>query len=250
MTTLMLSPQTSEDSQKLRRAALNRGWTVVRWADWNRPAGLPETDLCLYASPLFAARVSELTGWTFEEPPDDWLLRLPPELLKRDMNLTTLGRARGVTERRFFKPAAFKTFQAGVYESGEGLPDADKADQDNPVLISEVVTWKSEFRFFLLDGEARTGSVYFRDGHSGQVGHEWPCDPREYHQAKAVAEEAFRSTADHLPRSVVIDSGFIEGAGWAVIEANPSWGSGIYGCEPDQVLTVIAPASRPRFSSF
>lgn len=243
MTTLMLSPQLSEDSQKLRRVALARGWQVMRWADWNPPAGLPNTDLCLYASPLFAARVSELTGWTFEEPADDWLLRLPPELLKRDISLTNLRQARRSTGRRFFKPAAFKTFQAGVYNSGEELPDSDKADQDNPVLTSEVVTWKSEFRFFLLDGQALTGSVYFLNGHSGQVGYEWPSDPHEYEQARAVAERAFRSTADHLPRSVVIDTGFIEGGGWAVVEANPSWGSGIYGCDPEQVLTVIAQAS-------
>lgn len=133
----------------------------MRWTDWNLPAGLPKTDLCLYASPLFGDRVSELTGWSFEEPADDWLLQLSSELLKREISLTTLGRARRVTERRFFKPAAFKTFRAGVYDCGADLPDAGKADQDNPVPISEVVSWESEFRFFLLDVIARASRPSF-----------------------------------------------------------------------------------------
>ena len=33
--------------------------------------------------------------------------------------------------------------------------------------------------------------------------------------------------------------GVIAGRGWAVIEQNSAWGSGIYGCDPEQVLQVL-----------
>ena len=242
----MLSPQQGEDSIRLRAAALRRNWSVVRWSSWQLPPGLKGRDACLYASPLFAERVSQLLGLKFTEPPDDWLLSLPRSLLHREIMSTTLREARSHEKRAFFKPAAFKTFTAGVYASGGQLPDESKADQETPVLISEVVHWESEFRFFILDGKAVTGSPYYRNGKSAEVVGEstsaWPSSPEEFALAKNTAEAAYRATADSLPRSVVIDTGYIRGLGWAVIEANPSWGSGLYGCDESLVLDVIAAA--------
>ena len=37
----------------------------------------------------------------------------------------------------------------------------------------------------------------------------------------------------------VVDIGLIKDNGWAVIESNQAWASGIYGCDPYGVLTVI-----------
>ena len=240
MTTLMLSPQQSADSHQLRKAALARNWNVVRWSNWSPPAGLDQTQkLLLYASPLFAERVSQLLNLEFPEPPDDWLVHLPQELLLREIHFSTLGEARQKNKRSFFKPAALKTFVAGVYENGEALPGPDVADLDQPVLISEVVKWVSEFRFFLRDGEALAGSVYFRFGESAEDGGRWTADPKEFEQAKKIAELAYAKTANLLPKSVVIDTGLIEGKGWAVIEANPSWGSGLYGSSIEGVLDVL-----------
>jgi hypothetical protein len=44
----------------------------------------------------------------------------------------------------------------------------------------------------------------------------------------------------------VIDLGYIEDRGWAVIEANESWFSGVYGCDPFAVLETIDGAVLPR----
>ena len=52
-----------------------------------------------------------------------------------------------------------------------------------------------------------------------------------------------------LPRTVVVDVGFIGGRGWAVIEFNAAWGAGLNGCDSDKVLPSIAVASKP-FSDF
>jgi hypothetical protein len=43
----------------------------------------------------------------------------------------------------------------------------------------------------------------------------------------------------------VIDVGRIPGKGWAIIEINQAWASGIYGCDPGRVLDVLEMASEP-----
>ena len=48
-----------------------------------------------------------------------------------------------------------------------------------------------------------------------------------------------------LPRATVIDVGTIAGRGWAVVEQNAAWGSGLYGCDPEQVLEVLRFSSEP-----
>lgn len=48
------------------------------------------------------------------------------------------------------------------------------------------------------------------------------------------------------PLGVVLDVGVIEGRGWAVVEANAAWGSGIYGCDPAAILPVLARACSRR----
>jgi hypothetical protein len=37
----------------------------------------------------------------------------------------------------------------------------------------------------------------------------------------------------------VIDVGVIPGKGWAVIETNQAWASGLYGCDPLKALKVM-----------
>lgn len=37
----------------------------------------------------------------------------------------------------------------------------------------------------------------------------------------------------------------MEGRGWAVVEQNAAWGSGIYGCDPEEVLEVLRFAAIP-----
>jgi len=39
--------------------------------------------------------------------------------------------------------------------------------------------------------------------------------------------------------------GHIKDRGWAVVEANAAWGSGLYGCDPVKVLEVLRCAVKP-----
>lgn len=49
-----------------------------------------------------------------------------------------------------------------------------------------------------------------------------------------------------VPLGVVLNVGIIEGRGWAIVEANAAWGSGIYGCDPSAVLPALARYCCPR----
>ncbi|MEM0997346.1 MAG: ATP-grasp domain-containing protein [Bacteroidota bacterium] len=239
MKTLILPPKYSEESNRMRKAALTAGWKVERLTSWRVPDYLRDHDVTIYAEPLFAARIEDALNLRFPTPPEDWLLRLPPEMVQRDIRAMSLAQARQLPERGFIKPADFKTFKAGVYPSGAALPDEEKVSGTEPVLVAEVVHWESEFRFFLRAGVARTGSVYFRNGITAEEAGEWNCTAEEYRAAKSIAESAYAATAEHLPDCVVIDTGYIRGKGWAVIEANPIWGSGLYGSDPARVLETL-----------
>src|SRR5262249_17807356 len=64
--------------------------------------------------------------------------------------------------------------------------------------------------------------------------------------ARGFAQGVLSDGSVTLPPAVVMDVGVIEGRGWAVIEANAAWGSGIYGCDPAAVLGVVRRACLQR----
>ena len=88
MPTLILSPRYSDDSIKLRRAAIALGWDVMRLASWRCPEDFEPEEPVLFAEPLFNAAVAEQLGLTVIEPPEDFLVRLPREYVGRDVRLT------------------------------------------------------------------------------------------------------------------------------------------------------------------
>jgi hypothetical protein len=66
---------------------------------------------------------------------------------------------------------------------------------------------------------------------------------------KAADAETFVAAltrAMPLPRTVVVDVGFVDGRGWCVIEFNAVWGAGLNGCDPNKVLPAIVAASGPQ----
>src|SRR3954462_4175449 len=97
MPTLILSPRYSDDSIKLRRAAIALGWDVMRLASWRCPDDFESEEPVLFAEPLFNAAVAEQLGLTVVEPPEDFLTRLPHEYVRREIRLTTAAEARRLT---------------------------------------------------------------------------------------------------------------------------------------------------------
>jgi hypothetical protein len=242
MPTLILTPRYTEDAQALWRAAGRIGWRVERLTSWRIPDDLRSVpDPVLYVEALMGPTLAEQLGLRLVEPPADWLPRLPEEYRKRRVHLSTLGEARSSEQPAFVKPPNDKSFPARVY-SGRDLP-ADYAD-DTPVLVSEVVEWEKEFRCFLLDRHVRTFSVYLRDGRL-QRENDFAHTGREEEELRNFIGPLLADGRVEFSRAAVLDVGVIPGRGWAVVEQNAAWGSGLYGCDPAEVLEVVKHSAEP-----
>ena len=237
MPVFLLTSRFTNDAQALWRVAGREGWRVERVRGIDVPADLdPREPVAIYIEPLVAPALAEAVGVTLLEPANDWLAGLPDDLLRRTVRAGTLGQARRLDAPAFVKPPNDKSFAARVYPDGLALPEGDDA---SPVLIAEPVRWRSEFRAFCLDGKVLTVSPYLRDGRLAQQDGYAATDD-ELRQAWAVCERVL--DRGDLPRAIVVDVGEIDGRGWAVVEANPAWSSGLYACDPREAFRCVAAA--------
>ncbi|GMU80774.1 MAG: hypothetical protein AMXMBFR47_06450 [Planctomycetota bacterium] len=236
MPTLILTPRHTPDAQALWRAATRLGWGVFRLPSWRVPEEARAiADPVPYVEALFAPMIAGFFGLRAVEPPDDWLCQIPEEYRRRAVHLTTLGAARAAAEAQFIKPPNDKSFRAGIYR-GDELPA--EFDSAMPVLVSEIVEWEAEFRFFVLDREILTFSLYARDG-VPQRDNDFALSDAEGRSAAEFANRVIADRRVELRRAAVLDIGTIKGRGWAVVEQNAVWGAGIYGCDPARVLEAL-----------
>lgn len=240
MPTLLLSSRSTDDNQALWRAAVRSGWNVERARGITVPDGLAGEELVIYVEALFAPEIAKKLSLQLIGPAEDWLVKLPAEYRKREIRLLTLGGARKLRVPAFVKPPNDKLFTATVFGSGDDLP----ADYDDSmaVLVAEPVTFEVEYRSFVLDRAVRTISPYLRHGRLAKLD-DFAAPDDEQREAAEFARRIVSDNSIELPRAVVIDVGRISGRGWAVVEANAAWGSGIYGCDPMEVLAVIRHAA-------
>lgn len=240
MPTLILSPRYTPDSEALWRAALQTGWSVERLMSHRPPPYLRDGDPVIYGEALFANIVADELALALLEPPFDWLANLPAMYRQRKIEYMTLADGRKQRQSVFVKPAYDKSFNSEVYESGAALPAGNAFPDAMPVLIAEPVSWEVEFRFFILQGKVATFSPYLRNGELLQAEDgSWSASDDECSQALAFANRLLSDGTVDLPPAFVMDGGKIAGREWAVVEANPAWASGIYGCDPAQVLEVL-----------
>ncbi|MGI4789866.1 MAG: ATP-grasp domain-containing protein [Janthinobacterium lividum] len=185
----------------------------------------------VHGGPTFCRRVAAALGGYVVEPAPDFLPTLPQKYLSRQVDLTTLGEARSLTEPKFIKPVADKFFPAAVYENGARLSAGSEMDEQC-ILVSDPVEWEREYRMFVLDNQVQTYSPYFL--------HEGVHSTEEQNAAAlAFSQSVLNDNRVRLPRAVVLDVGWIRGAGLAVVEANEAVMSGIYDCDPIAVLEVL-----------
>jgi len=246
MTTLLLPPRHTDDSRLIWRAAVAAGWSTLRLPAWHVPSDIETRDLAFYGEPLLAAHVAEVLRLKLIEPRLDWLVTLPQDYVRRKVYASTLGQARQLSHRAFIKPADDKAFRAAVYESGRHLDASHLYHESLMVLISEPVEFRLEYRFFVLDRGAETYSLYARNGELVEFaeGYEPDNDPYGQH-ALAFAKSVLSDESVYFPPAVVFDIGLLADGEWAVIECNPCWGSGIYGCDPTCILSVLKRACVP-----
>jgi len=240
MPTLILPPRYTSDAIALWKAAISAGWDVERLQGWRVPEGLGNDDVVLYGEPLFAAVVAEALAIALLEPPFDWLTNLPFIYRQRQVLYSTLAEARQREGPVFIKPADDKSFAAQVYESGAQLPSPRFLPDDTPVLIAEPVDWEVEFRCFVVQRKVNTLSPYWRESCLAQAEDgSWPASEDEMSAALEFASAVLNDNDVQFPPSVALDVGKITDRGWAVVEVNAAWGSGIYGCDPLRILPVL-----------
>lgn len=229
----------------LHFAARELGWSVLTApSGWRLDEELTKSGIkgVPYGSQTFCEVIAQQMGWTLKQNSFDWLAKLHPYYLKRKVEFMTLGDAKKITERKFIKPADDKCFDAKVYEPGTFHPH--ESIQDNyPVLVSEPVEFDLEYRTF-VNKRVCTWSNY--------VMYEHLADPKYWNMAPIEGEKLPHDIVNDLLHNMehhdinklitvpsVIDVGRIKGKGWAIIETNQAWASGIYGCDPIQVLNVL-----------
>ena len=249
MPLLILTPRFTQDTQSLWKTAVDRSpaWDVHRLRTWRVPEEIKDTwhahtGLAIYGEPLFCAGVAEQFGRVMLEPSFDWLANVPEEFLKRSVQFTLLKEARCLPGHYFIKPADDKCFPARVYGSALAFQDQVRVVPDNtPVLMSDPVDFEVEYRNFVMGNKVHTSACYLRleDG----KGVQWISKEAEMKSMLAFMESLLQHVDCGPP--VVVDVGWIRGRGWGVVEANPVFGSGMYDCDPREVLDLLQYASVP-----
>jgi hypothetical protein len=249
MPSLVLTPRLTTDTLHLEKAARGLGWPVHRARRYQVPHDIE--DPVVYGELVFCDVMAEILGLGLLEPSNDWLAELPNQYLLRGVRAMSHGDLRTVRTRAFIKPANDKVFTAGVYELGAHVPHR-YIDPETPVLVSDVVDFETELRCYVLDRRLLTAGIY-AGKNADSISNDGVSAPREkvvYESGCDWIEGFLADSSVDMPSAVVIDIGLIEGVGWAIVEANQAYCSGVYtggyatataspGADPAKVLEAI-----------
>jgi hypothetical protein len=244
-TVLLLSTRTMPGTPALADAARSAGWSVHVWDE--SPPNLALNRVVYYGRTDMVRQAAARYRLALPEPPLDLLARLPASLLLRDVEFARfrdLYRLKGPT---FIKPAdpLDRCFDAGVYSDSRDIRASRGIDPDRPVLVAEPVDFLAEFRSFVREDSVVATSPCLSFGRPvwrawGQGGEK--ATPSR--GAIVVCRRLLKARSPALPPAFAVDVGLVDGRGWAVVEFNPAWCSGLLGADPGVVLGVLERASR------
>jgi len=225
---LLISDKPDTERDSVAESFAKRGGTVHRIGRFWDPPVFPPPTVRVYGADSFCLVLQQKLGLALCSPDDELLLRVPFDLLKREITRGVLSEMSAITFPTFVKPVVPKQFRGAVYQSSDELAAECRGLPPNTaVFVSEPVTFTAEARAFVLDGHVLDASIY--EG-----------------KAEAADAEMFVTALTRvmfLPRAIVVDAGFVDGRGWALIEFNAAWGAGLNGCDPEKVLPAIVAAS-------
>lgn len=248
-TIVILAPRITDDSVSIWRQCINIGWKPERLQGWRVPDALLNLrdQIVIYGEPLFAEAVADQLGLVLLEPSIDWLPNLPQEYVSRKVCRRTLREAGLERFPVFVKPAEGKVFEARVYDESSELPGGEQVDQTLEVLVSEIVDFRLEVRCIIRDRKLVTLSPYWRnDALAQNSSGAWVFIEDEELQARGFANWILTDQRIALPPACTLDIGRLGSGKWAVVEANPIWGAGLYGGDPLEILLSIRQAIKPK----
>jgi hypothetical protein len=230
---IALSPIYSTDSNLINQATYSGDLKSIRCLKWNVPFNERKNIVGVYGEDFFTTHVANQCGFYLVNVENNWLANVPYKYLKRTV---THQRLKDVSIKdSFIKPVETKYFKAGIYKTKEAINGYDSLDKDQYVYTSNIVTWDCEVRTFVLDKTVQTLSTYLKNG-------QYFVDsniPKDKNGFKKFTDAFLNDSNIKLPKAIVVDFGYIKDLGWAVIETNPVYSSGIYACNPEKVLEVI-----------
>jgi hypothetical protein len=241
---LILSKRYSVDSQLLYNAAINRGLSVWRFNSQSMPHELTKNQqVAVYAESSIAEYVAQELALSLLSPKESLLAELPYSYVKRQISYVPFKDFKRPKEKMFIKPADYKYFIAGVYEANDNIAGFNQCQPHDPILLSEVVEFVEEYRFFVLNGKRVAVSDYvINSKYTGDNDSSAKLSPK----LLSFADDVITSINNLMPITYVIDIGrFITGE-YAVIEFNPTWGSGLYKASADKVLECVVAACQPK----
>lgn len=238
--TLLLSTRTMPGNSALANAACEAGWAVHAWDE--DPPDSPSGRVVYYGRTDVVRQVAAHYRLALLEPPLDLLARLPSSLLLRRVEFAHFRDLSRLKRPTFVKPAdpLDRCFDAGVYADARDIRAPRGIDPETPVLVADPVEWLAEFRCFVCEGRVVASSPYLSFGRPvwrawGQGGEK--ATPSK--DALAVCDRLVTTRSPAMPPAFVVDVGLIDGLGWAIVEFNPAWCSGLLGADPAAILGVL-----------
>lgn len=230
---IALSPIYSTDSNLINQATYSSDLKSLRCLKWNVPVNERKNIIGVYGEDFFTTHIASQCGFYLSNVKSNWLTNVPNKYVKRTI---TYEKLKDISIKdSFIKPVDTKYFKAGIYKTKEAIHGYDTLDKNQYVYTSNVVEWDCEIRTFVQNHTIKTYSTYLKNG-------QYFIDPNIPKDKDGFEKftNAFLSDSEvKLPEAIVIDFGYIKDLGWAVIEANPFYSSGIYACNPEKVLEII-----------
>lgn len=242
MPAFICSSRYTIDSQILRKEAQQLGWETLRLdggtiPDWFEP---PDDGIAFFFTAPHVFDVAAQLGRTMLGCNPDWTANLPADLLKRELYQTSLTDAVRLNGRQFVKHSVSKAFPAGLYDARTLSKACADLPPDSLVHVGEPVVWTHEYRCFVANGEISTISPYVCDGVVVADYESFPTlSDAEQSAVLAFAKSVLDRPEVTYPKAFVLDVGRIADRGWAVVECNECWASGIYACDPKRVLKTL-----------
>lgn len=231
---LLLIPEKADrEREAVAQAWQQVGGKVLQVGKFWQAPKVGNASVSIYGNDTFALVLAQVLGLVLLMPPDELVTKLPYHWVKRQLHLSQAAGFNPTSLPLFVKSVKPKLLAAQVVRSPEQIT-AIQALGDEALICAEVVSISAEVRSFILDGQIQALALY---------------------EGKADLETARTFIDDFLqiflssnyvvalPRTFVLDVGYIASRGWGIIEFNSSWGAGLNHCPPHQVLACIAAAT-------